>query len=590
MKKITEPFTETQEATNDDEVMYYQGSAEDLEAQYLQETPQTMNEIDEDSSEDLIVLNQKTSGSQGSDSQIIQLGEASTMKSGVTFVNRADLNSQIQMPQEVRVVKRPIQATPAKNVTSKIFIQNTSKGPVVHRNLVTNAGAARQEMSLSHAKRIGLITPKMQQMFSNMGPTRLVVKNVQPGSLIKGPTKILPAPSQKLSRDNIPISIVRTNIPQTQSQLRSIITTSSSSVRPITVTKTVGGLTATKIEGRSPQKVFVRPANVGSGGIKIPLHLAGKQPVQLVKLINSPGGGVSIAAFKPKMVHSPGRIFLNMGSDGNKKPVQMRSSSQFFKRKTYEAVKSSTPKEGKQPEVVTLDDEAEATEGGSKLESRDLLHDDEYDKEPLSPHEIMEANGIRPKKPCNCTRSQCLKLYCECFANGEFCYQCNCNNCFNNIEHEEERQQSIKSCLDRNPAAFQPKIQMADSDDEERRHNKGCNCKRSHCLKNYCECFEAKLTCGKYCKCLSCRNTEEDLAAWEQGDRAESGEEDQATKTSSPYLPQNVAQALCDCILVQAEECERKGEDIVTTELRIIEELGQRLVQLIGNRTKKDSR
>lgn len=48
--------------------------------------------------------------------------------------------------------------------------------------------------------------------------------------------------------------------------------------------------------------------------------------------------------------------------------------------------------------------------------------------------------------------------YCDCFANGEFCNNCNCNNCANNLVHEEERSRAIKSCLDRNPMAFHPKI------------------------------------------------------------------------------------------------------------------------------------
>lgn len=48
--------------------------------------------------------------------------------------------------------------------------------------------------------------------------------------------------------------------------------------------------------------------------------------------------------------------------------------------------------------------------------------------------------------------------YCDCFANGEFCQNCNCTNCANNLEHEEERSKAIKSCLDRNPQAFHPKI------------------------------------------------------------------------------------------------------------------------------------
>ena len=118
----------------------------------------------------------------------------------------------------------------------------------------------------------------------------------------------------------------------------------------------------------------------------------------------------------------------------------------------------------------------------------------------------------RPRKPCNCTRSQCLKLYCDCFANGEFCSNCNCINCSNNLDHEESRQKAIKQCLERNPHAFHPKIGKGKTTAQEgieRRHTKGCNCRRSGCLKNYCECYEAKILCTDLCKCCACKNYED---------------------------------------------------------------------------------
>lgn len=59
---------------------------------------------------------------------------------------------------------------------------------------------------------------------------------------------------------------------------------------------------------------------------------------------------------------------------------------------------------------------------------------------------------------CNCKRSRCIKLYCECYASGNFCNGCKCVSCLNLKIHEDSRNKAIKSVLEKNPSAFQPKI------------------------------------------------------------------------------------------------------------------------------------
>ncbi|EDV98521.1 GH22623 [Drosophila grimshawi] len=55
----------------------------------------------------------------------------------------------------------------------------------------------------------------------------------------------------------------------------------------------------------------------------------------------------------------------------------------------------------------------------------------------------LDVLGGSRRKHCNCSKSQCLKLYCDCFANGEFCQDCTCKDCFNNLDYEVKRERAI---------------------------------------------------------------------------------------------------------------------------------------------------
>ncbi len=59
--------------------------------------------------------------------------------------------------------------------------------------------------------------------------------------------------------------------------------------------------------------------------------------------------------------------------------------------------------------------------------------------------------GTRRRNCCNCKKSHCLKLYCECFSSGSGCQGCNCVGCHNDgsLVHREEHEAAVKSAMER---------------------------------------------------------------------------------------------------------------------------------------------
>jgi hypothetical protein len=114
--------------------------------------------------------------------------------------------------------------------------------------------------------------------------------------------------------------------------------------------------------------------------------------------------------------------------------------------------------------------------------------------------DVTNSNASNKKfMGCNCKNSGCLKRYCECFSRMKYCdANCQCKNCLNNIKNEKERNEAIRIYLIKSPVSFK-KINMD-------LNNVTCNCKKSNCLKNYCECFQFGLKCTYSCGCVDCKN------------------------------------------------------------------------------------
>ncbi|XP_022745065.1 protein tesmin/TSO1-like CXC 2 isoform X2 [Durio zibethinus] len=195
-------------------------------------------------------------------------------------------------------------------------------------------------------------------------------------------------------------------------------------------------------------------------------------------------------------------------------------------KSTLSSMKRGEIPHDKRTVVTENSSETPATFGGNEA-------DDNSPEKKRQKFELDEESAAC--KRCNCKRSKCLKLYCDCFAAGLYCIEpCSCQDCFNKPVHENVVLETRRQIESRNPLAFAPKVirstdRISDSWGETNktpasaRHKRGCNCKRSSCLKKYCECFQAGVGCSPSCRCEGCKNS---FGRKDGGDESESDGED----------------------------------------------------------------
>lgn len=132
--------------------------------------------------------------------------------------------------------------------------------------------------------------------------------------------------------------------------------------------------------------------------------------------------------------------------------------------------------------------------------------------------EMKSVTNVVTTFRCTCTNSRCLKLYCACFSSGETCGpHCQCKGCYNNDSNTDTRQKMIEETLQKNPNAFKSKYKRHMHKDTVL-HVRGCNCSKTGCVKEYCECFKIGTGCSRLCRCVNCQNKKIELQSDEVKD------------------------------------------------------------------------
>lgn len=122
------------------------------------------------------------------------------------------------------------------------------------------------------------------------------------------------------------------------------------------------------------------------------------------------------------------------------------------------AVKRPVPADAKENAVAVVTIDTRAKENKSN-KTPSISGTAPPVKPKAAPRKPTGKRERQKRQACNCKNSKCLKLYCECFAAKIYCEDCNCNDCANTPSNAEARDKAIQAVLAKNPKAFDAIVQ-----------------------------------------------------------------------------------------------------------------------------------